>query len=54
MTNTQPASSAISFVDRNEEAIALLGDNIFYYGELGMQEFETASLSRLLERGGFE
>ena len=25
-------------------AIALTGDNIFYFGELGMQEFETAKL----------
>ena len=32
------------FVDRNEKAIALLGDSIFYFGELGMQEFETSKL----------
>ena len=30
------------YVDRNAKAIALTGDNIFYFGELGMQEFETA------------
>src|SRR5438034_752653 len=42
-------------VDRNALAIALLGDNIFYFGELGMQEFETAKLmTALLERGGFK
>ena len=42
------------FVDRNEKAIALLGDSIFYFGELGMQEFETSKLmADLLEQGGF-
>ena len=43
------------YVDRNAKAIALTGDNIFYFGELGMQEFETAGLmSGLLEQGGFK
>ncbi len=43
------------YVDRNAEAIALTGDNIFYFGELGMQEFETAGLmTDLLEKGGFK
>ncbi len=42
-------------VDRNARAIALTGDNIFYFGELGMQEFETAALmTDLLEKGGFK
>src|SRR6266699_865749 len=42
-------------IDRNARAIALLGDNIFYFGELGMQEFETAKLmSGLLEEAGFK
>ena len=42
------------FVDRNEKAIALLGDSVFYFGELGMQEFETSRLmADLLEQGGF-
>src|SRR6201987_4768562 len=41
-------------VDRNARAIALTGDNIFYFAELGMQEFETAKLmSGLLEKAGF-
>ena len=32
-----------------------LGDSIFYFGELGMQEFETAKLmTGLLEKGGFK
>jgi aminobenzoyl-glutamate utilization protein B len=31
-----------------------VGDSIFYFGELGMQEFETARLmTSLLEKGGF-
>src|SRR3954462_8685472 len=42
------------YIDRNARAIALLGDNIFYFGELGMQEFETAKLmTGLLEKAGF-
>ena len=43
------------YIDRNARAIALLGDNIFYFGELGMQEFESAKLmTGLLEKGGFQ
>jgi len=43
------------YVDRNAKAIALTGDNIFYFAELGMQEFETAGLmTGLLEKGGFK
>jgi aminobenzoyl-glutamate utilization protein B len=42
------------YIDRNARAIALVGDNIFYFGELGMQECETVKLmTRLLEQGGF-
>ena len=42
-------------VERNAGAIAQLGDNIFYFGELGMQEFETTKLmTGLLEKGGFK
>ena len=32
------------FVERNAAALARLGDMIFYYGELGMQEFRTSEL----------
>jgi hypothetical protein len=40
-------------VERNREAIALLCDNIFYFAELGMQEFETSKLMMsLLENAG--
>ena len=42
------------YLDRNATAIATLNDSIFYFGELGMQEIETAKLmTGLLEEGGF-
>jgi aminobenzoyl-glutamate utilization protein B len=43
------------YLDRNARAIATLNDSIFYFAELGMQEFETAGLmTELLAAGGFE
>jgi aminobenzoyl-glutamate utilization protein B len=43
------------YLDRNAEAVACLNDNIFYFAELGMQEFETAKLmTALLENAGFK
>lgn len=43
------------YLDRNAKAIACLNDNIFYFAELGMQEFETAKLmTTLLEEAGFK
>lgn len=43
------------YQERNAEAIATLCDSIFYFGELGMQEFETSRLMcDLLEEGGFK
>src|SRR5215468_11187133 len=51
---TPEQSFLFDTIDRNARAIALLGDNIFYFGELGMQEFETAKLmTALLEDAGF-
>lgn len=42
-------------VERNSKAIALLGDNIYYFAELGLQEFETAKLmTQILEDAGFK
>ena len=35
---------AYSIVERNAEPIATLSDNIYYFAELGMQEFESAKL----------
>jgi aminobenzoyl-glutamate utilization protein B len=52
---TPEQSFLFDYIDRNARAIALLGDNIFYFGELGMQEFETAGLmTGLLEKAGFK
>src|SRR3954452_18568886 len=52
---TEQQRFLFDYVDRNARAIALLGDNIFYFGELGMQEFESAKLmTDLLEKGGFQ
>ncbi len=46
--------AAFACIERNAEAIALLGDSIFYFGELGNQEYESAALmSGLLEKEGF-
>ncbi len=43
------------YADRNAKATAGLCDSIFYFGELGMQEFETSKLMcDLLEEGGFK
>jgi len=54
----KPAQEVKAFafddIDRNATEVALLNDSIFYFGELGMQEFESCSLlCRLLEDGGF-
>lgn len=59
---TNPASNlsaakahCYEYLDRNAKAIACLNDNIFYFAELGMQEFETAKLmTALLEEAGFK
>jgi len=59
---TSPASNlnaakshCYDYLDRNAEAVACLNDNIFYFAELGMQEFETAKLmTALLEEAGFK
>jgi aminobenzoyl-glutamate utilization protein B len=51
---TREKRHAFDVIDRNARAIALTGDNIFYFGELGNQEYETAALmSGLLEKEGF-
>lgn len=62
MTNSQRSEAnlgrekrvAFDVVERNARAIALTCDNIFYFGELGNQEYESAALmSGILEREGF-
>jgi aminobenzoyl-glutamate utilization protein B len=45
---------AFETIERNADQIALLGDSLFYFGELGMQEFESTKLIKeTLERAGF-
>ena len=48
-------SLTFDYIERNAEALARLGDSIFYFAELGMQEHETAALmTGLLADAGFE
>jgi aminobenzoyl-glutamate utilization protein B len=45
---------AFEAIDRNADQIALIGDSLFYFGELGMQEFESAKfVKQTLESIGF-
>jgi aminobenzoyl-glutamate utilization protein B len=45
MTDIEPAKDfAKRFVDRNQPALEKINDMVFYYGELGMQEFRTSEL----------
>ena len=45
---------AFDTIDRNAAQIADISDSIFYFGELGMQEFETTKLLKgTLEAAGF-
>lgn len=54
MSNRTEKKFVFDTVERNGEAIARLCDNIFYFAELGMQEFETSGLMmELLQKGGF-
>jgi len=46
---------AYDVVDRNAEQMTLLSDSLFYFGELGMQEFESTKLLKdTLEAAGFK
>lgn len=48
-------SFVFDFVARNARAVELIGDSVFYFGELGMQERESAALmTGLLEENGFK
>jgi aminobenzoyl-glutamate utilization protein B len=52
---SDPKKVAFEVVDRNAEQIATLGDVIYYYGEPGMQEYETSKyLKATLEQAGFK
>ena len=44
-SNLAPEKSFVfNFVERNAKAVATIGDSVFYFGELGMQEVESAKL----------
>ena len=43
-TAQDPKATAFDAIDRNKEEIAKVGDAIFSFAELGMQEFETSKL----------
>jgi len=54
MTNIPAKDFVFDFVERNRDAIAGVSDSVFYFGELGMQEHESAKLlCDLLEDAGF-
>jgi aminobenzoyl-glutamate utilization protein B len=49
-----PKRVALDAIDRNAEQIALVGDVIYYFGEPGMQEYESSKfLKATLEQIGF-
>jgi aminobenzoyl-glutamate utilization protein B len=55
LSNDETKAFTFDFIDRNAKAVATLSDSIFYFGELGMQEHESARLmSDLLEENGFK
>ena len=46
---------AFETIDKNADQIALVGDSLYYFGELGMQEYESAKfLKTTLEGIGFK
>jgi aminobenzoyl-glutamate utilization protein B len=49
-----PKDVAFQVIDRNTDTMTKIGDSIYYFAELGMQEFESAKLPKeALETGGF-
>ena len=52
---TGPKATAFAAIDRNTDEIAKVGDAIFSYAELGMQEYETQALCvKLLKDMGYK
>src|ERR1051325_5029922 len=52
---SDPKGFAFDAVDRNAEAIATVGDVLYYFGEPGMQEYESSKyLKTTLEQIGFK
>lgn len=48
-------ADAFGFIDRNEGEIAKIGDAVFYFAELGMQEFKTSEYTAdALRQAGFQ
>jgi len=46
---------AFSILDRNKNEIAKIGDAVFYFAELGMQEFKTSEYTvEALRQAGFK
>ena len=44
-TNLAPEKSYVfDFIERNKEEVKTISDSVFYFGELGMQEVESAKL----------
>ena len=55
MQDAMQKQFVIDAVEENRNNIALLGDNIFYFAELGMQEYRTSGMmTEILEQAGFE
>ena len=55
MQDSNQKQFVIDAVEENRNNIALLGDNIFYFAELGMQEYRTSGMmTEILEQAGFE
>ena len=53
-TTSEPKQTAFQAIDRNAGEIAKVGDEIFSFAELGMQEYETSALCvRLLKEMGY-
>jgi aminobenzoyl-glutamate utilization protein B len=49
-----PKALAYAAIDRNADQIATVGDTVYYFGELGMQEIESAKFVKgVLESIGF-
>jgi aminobenzoyl-glutamate utilization protein B len=54
-TAPDPKTTAFQAIERNRDAIAKVGDAIFSFAELGMQELETSALcARLLKQMGYQ
>lgn len=48
-------TDALDYIDRNAGEIAKLGDAVFYFAELGMQEFRTSEFTAdALRKAGFD